>query len=315
MMAYGEGALAAGTLLSGGGGGKGGISAYHGSPHSFGKFSVSKIGTGEGAQAFGHGLYFAEHPDVAKNYAEVGGTQYKYQGQSLQDWLKGKPRSNLEMMRDPAFDNKNIHEITQEFEKIRPELNAVGLLYDYGPHAERMSYSRDAETQKALKGILQSGQLDTGPSHLYQVNLKPEPHEWLDWEKPLSEQSQHVQDALVGFRDKLPNVTADTPGKDIYRDLSENIGGERFQNPAEASAALHQMGVRGVRYPDAFSRQGEDVKTHNYVVFHPDDIEITHKNGEIFNAAGDSVPPEGYRHGTSVVKGYGPTHAMNTVYA
>jgi hypothetical protein len=44
---------------------------YHGSPHKFNKFDMSKIGTGEGAQAYGHGLYFAESPEVAKNYAEM----------------------------------------------------------------------------------------------------------------------------------------------------------------------------------------------------------------------------------------------------
>jgi len=32
--------------------------AYHGSPHNFERFSTSAIGTGEGAQSFGWGLYF-----------------------------------------------------------------------------------------------------------------------------------------------------------------------------------------------------------------------------------------------------------------
>jgi len=36
-----------------------GITAWHGSPHKFDKFDSSKIGTGEGAQAYGHGLYLA----------------------------------------------------------------------------------------------------------------------------------------------------------------------------------------------------------------------------------------------------------------
>ena len=31
---------------------------FHGSPHLFNKFRMDKIGTGEGAQAYGHGLYF-----------------------------------------------------------------------------------------------------------------------------------------------------------------------------------------------------------------------------------------------------------------
>lgn len=45
-----------------------GMTAFHGSPHKFDKFDVSKIGTGEGVQAFGHGLYFAENPNVARDY-------------------------------------------------------------------------------------------------------------------------------------------------------------------------------------------------------------------------------------------------------
>jgi len=47
-----------------------GITAFHGSPHKFSKFDMSKIGTGEGAQAYGHGLYFASNKDVATYYRE-----------------------------------------------------------------------------------------------------------------------------------------------------------------------------------------------------------------------------------------------------
>jgi hypothetical protein len=47
-----------------------GIRAFHGSPHDFDRFDMSKIGTGEGAQAYGHGLYFAESEGVAKSYRD-----------------------------------------------------------------------------------------------------------------------------------------------------------------------------------------------------------------------------------------------------
>jgi hypothetical protein len=50
--------------------GAGPIRAYHGSPHDFDAFSLDKIGTGEGAQAYGHGLYFAENEGVAKGYRD-----------------------------------------------------------------------------------------------------------------------------------------------------------------------------------------------------------------------------------------------------
>ena len=42
--------------------------AYHGTPHVFDTFSVDKIGTGEGNQVHGWGLYFAKKRDVAEFY-------------------------------------------------------------------------------------------------------------------------------------------------------------------------------------------------------------------------------------------------------
>lgn len=45
--------------------------AFHGSPHIFEEFSTDHIGTGEGAQAHGWGLYFAADRDVAERYRNV----------------------------------------------------------------------------------------------------------------------------------------------------------------------------------------------------------------------------------------------------
>ncbi|MCP5056784.1 MAG: hypothetical protein GY937_08690, partial [bacterium] len=44
---------------------------YHGSPHKFDRFDHSKMGTGEGAQAYGWGTYIAENPDVGNEYKSV----------------------------------------------------------------------------------------------------------------------------------------------------------------------------------------------------------------------------------------------------
>ncbi len=46
------------------------VMAWHGSPHQFDKFSLGKIGTGEGAQRYGYGLYFASEQMVADWYKE-----------------------------------------------------------------------------------------------------------------------------------------------------------------------------------------------------------------------------------------------------
>lgn len=47
-----------------------GVAAFHVTPHDFSQFDMSKIGTGEGNQSFGHGLYFAESTSTAGKYVQ-----------------------------------------------------------------------------------------------------------------------------------------------------------------------------------------------------------------------------------------------------
>jgi hypothetical protein len=49
---------------------KAGFKAYHGTPYRFEQFDLEKIGTGEGAQAYGYGLYFAGEADIARGYRQ-----------------------------------------------------------------------------------------------------------------------------------------------------------------------------------------------------------------------------------------------------
>jgi len=63
---------------------------FHGSPHKWDRVDLSKIGTGEGAQAYGHGFYAAERPGVAKDYQNrLSGRQQMqkatYQGTTAQE--------------------------------------------------------------------------------------------------------------------------------------------------------------------------------------------------------------------------------------
>ncbi len=53
----------------------GAIRAWHGSPYDFDQFDASKIGTGEGNQAYGRGLYLADRPGVAGSYVQPRGTE------------------------------------------------------------------------------------------------------------------------------------------------------------------------------------------------------------------------------------------------
>ncbi|QWO84512.1 hypothetical protein J5W55_04475 [Akkermansia muciniphila] len=55
------------------------ISALHASPYSFRKFSTDFMGKGEGAQAYGWGLYFAESEKVNRRYMDqFGKGSYKF---------------------------------------------------------------------------------------------------------------------------------------------------------------------------------------------------------------------------------------------
>jgi hypothetical protein len=72
-----------------------GIRAYHGSPYDFDRFDLSKIGTGEGAQSYGHGLYFAENPKVAQAYKDQAISPMFANNPNFQAWMaeRGRPLS------------------------------------------------------------------------------------------------------------------------------------------------------------------------------------------------------------------------------
>jgi Phage Mu protein F like protein len=68
------------------------ITAYHGTPHEVTRFDLSKIGTGEGNEDYGFGLYFAENPAVARFYEEelkghnIYTVELRLDGNRLLDW-------------------------------------------------------------------------------------------------------------------------------------------------------------------------------------------------------------------------------------
>ena len=96
-----------------------GLTAFHGSPYRFSKFDASKIGAGEGSQWYGHGLYFAESPDVAKVYKSKpndqikGGSFYTVDipdqmiGRML-DWDKPLESGIIENLRNVKIPNREL---------------------------------------------------------------------------------------------------------------------------------------------------------------------------------------------------------------
>src|SRR5262249_25763358 len=57
------------------------------SPHSFDRFDISKIGSGQGAATYGHGLYFAEHEPVSLDYRRQFARQVMPSEEGLQQYF------------------------------------------------------------------------------------------------------------------------------------------------------------------------------------------------------------------------------------
>jgi len=225
------------------------VKAFHGTPHKVDKFSMDKIGTGEGAQAYGHGLYFAESEDVAKNYAP---RNFDYE-----DVLQKKYKQ-AEAMQD--YETMEIYENAMQHESPAQMLERYSVEAGYEP-----------ESVERIHRTINEDFAPTYAEHnqnLYNVNLDVEPEDLLDWDAPLSEQlvKEIQQDFPSYMASGMPNKQVKNP--DAYYFLSEKLGGD-----AAASQYLRNKGIPGIKYLDGNSRSvGEG--TRNFVIFDEELIDI-----------------------------------------
>jgi hypothetical protein len=219
-----------------------GITAFHGSPHDFDKFDAAHIGKGEGAQAYGHGLYFAENEGVARSYRDA-----------LSDPLK-------------TGNNKHIDGAGQRL--------VDDLLAKHGGDvstaaAEARARAADASIDIVDRRVaeLAAGKL-VPPGKMYEVRLNAEPEQFLDWDKPLSQQSEEVRKALEPLGLAGDKSVFDAMNEGVARRVGKDAKteGDFKRGEAEAAAALRDSGIAGIRYLDGMSRdKGEG--SVNYVVF------------------------------------------------
>ena len=245
------------------------IDGWHGSPHNFMRFLTQKIGTGEGVQAFGYGLYIAESKKTGESYKNALG-RATINGQDARKWLSQQPHSLFEFAKQQGL---SAPEAAEAFAATLPKIAAVDSYLTYGDNAEMML--KKPEDKAELKRLLDSGEM-VSEGNLYRVQLNVLPEQLLDWDKPLSEQSEKVRDA---FRKWLGNDT------EAFDAIQTQTGGEwygQWENQSRAkfkSEMLASMGIPGIRYLDGGSRfTGEG--THNYVIFDDGLIRILDRNGK-----------------------------------
>jgi len=223
---------------------KRGIIAFHGSGADFDKFELSKIGTGEQAQAFGHGLYFTDSEDIAEFYRQsVRGRQdlslgyeVSYKGNKVSD-LGDTPLAEVQPYENAAINKiaDNISKVTTMATKDLPQSELVQLAKDKAIKtlegeikrtAERTSGSMFDELTdlignslddelKALQAI-DPNDVSFAEGKKYQVRLDVSPEDLLNWDMPFDKQTPTAQRAILKTADEITLDDAMNLGVDVF---------------------------------------------------------------------------------------------------
>lgn len=222
------------------------IRAYHGSPHSFPRFDASKIGTGEGVQAYGHGLYFAGDEAVARHYRDI--------------------LAEDEELPIPWPLSSDYAQAYQNYLDLSTKAGEWSRLNTGGGAAPPNPYKKPLDEASALWQDLRR-QVDAAtkrPGHMYEVQIDYPEEALLDLDAPVGGQSQAVRDALSEFARAPLHFTFGQEGwrgKNAYMSVAEQGASQ-----AEASRVLRERGIPGLRYWDGNSRTSGR-GTQNYVMF------------------------------------------------
>lgn len=259
--------------------------AYHGSPYKFDKFTLEHIGSGEGAQAYGWGLYFAGNESVARFYREKLSHPVRTITQRIID---SGIYDDTDSPSDAVAFLMDSNDFSAEEKELLSALQEDDWLgFDY-PHQavsaatgkSLSNYDVSERTKAAVKAVKNRGSL-------YKVDLKPTPDDYLLWDKPFSEQSEKVKAALreVYSRMRFPldddgtpsYFSSDPDGDSLYTSYASAMGmGQSVRDSAlkeMASIDLRDAGIRGIKYLDGSSRSKGD-GSYNYVIFDDADIVI-----------------------------------------
>nr|DAI15113.1 MAG TPA: crystallin beta/gamma motif-containing protein [Caudoviricetes sp.] len=260
--------------------------AWHGSSHDFDKFDLGYIGTGEGAQAHGWGLYFAGNKDISQGYANklsnpvgkvnVAGITYSI-GRGGGSWRV-----------------RNI--ATGELVSKMKIVKAISALYTEQGKDKALKYLKDkADQMRKFKKIwidaydwLKNQEIDDSQWHngkLYEVEI-PDIDTLLDEQKSLSEQPSKVKKAILDYYRSRPDkyiVPEDetltgnnTTGKEFLKDVIFQLRREGSNTPErDASLLLNSFGINGITYYG--NRDGRC-----YVVFDDKAVQIIDKYNQAY---------------------------------
>ena len=286
------------------------VRALHASPHSFRKFDTAFMGKGEGAQAYGWGLYFAESEKVNRDYmnwfaqdnatwkfGDVETSNMEVMHQALYDRLL--PKDALPEVKEDASDMiwtvlgdlSDARGDEGKIEAIKKELREdIQHSMEYGS-----TYHQTLEKMLQLHGVYRSlidllDEIEVRPGmpSNYKVELNVEDSELLGWdyvdETVLSllkdSPVEEVRYALERAERRADYRGENVSGKDVYQELFDAFwdgeDGTKQEAQKAASVSLLSSDIKGIRYADGYTRgKAEEEQTYNYVIFDGNDIKIT----------------------------------------
>ena len=224
--------------------------AYHGSPYTFDHFDLGAIGTGEGNQAHGWGLYFAQDKKIAENYKDILGA-------NSGEVITGKTKYKIN--EDGDWYDENTGNVIDDITPLSMALTEVletGNSNKAIEHLQEFIKSKEGKTaqtvisqvkraKEAIKLLGKNEFAGHEQKTAFEVEI-PEDNELIDEFKNINEQPRKVQAAIrkawkeIGYKSSALQYMS---GREFYKQLASELGGEKA-----ASEKLNSLGVKGITY-------------------------------------------------------------------
>lgn len=273
-------------------------SAYAGSRVDYDRPSLEAIGSGEGHQAHGWGLYYALNKEVAENYRKQftkSERRLTVGDENIEDLLHSYNWNNEthnipdNIIRDvkrhlsdtnEGYDARQtvLQDLDFEIQEVREHLKE-----NEGNEDLARSLRKDLDNLENLKEKISTYsssefKFEAEKGQVHEVDLPEMPY-LMDEQKPFSEQSEYIKEKLVNIFSNLPEAylkeypkmgvdriqKIDFMGSEIYGALTEAYG-----SPKSASEILSKNGIKGITYEG-----GQDGRC--FVIFNPEDVKIINK--------------------------------------
>lgn len=283
-----------------------GYITFHGTPHQWtpepgfphGRPRLDKIGTGEGAQAYGYGWYSAEADNVAKTYQKLG-ERYGYVTDK-----NGNPIDNdfISFAMDHIGENrKKINASTLKDEIIRLKRSFELRKKNAEKDGFKHSFDKDIENADRAIEVLNTGAIVHSGGALYKLDIPDDiSDKLLDWDKPLSEQpnilKKLLDNGVLKEDGQLSFMYNEYPktGRELYERLTSPQASSKFtggHGDKAASEYLASIGIPGNKYLDGVSR-GQGKGSYNYVLWDQptlDRVKVLQRNNETLDPIGNSI--------------------------